>query len=308
MHSRNMEAPVSRLYSGVVWVAAVLVASLLISCTLIPSTQQGSVESNVPNVIAVCSAGIDYKEQSGLSVSAALDSEYKKGGIEAAIAYIRSVRPGTDFTGSPENFKTYQKCVDKRLAELKQREDNEEMRCGPRGCLDIHRVADFTGSGCNADGTKRDRAVFTDKITLTKDSDYYKANAVRERGQKYTLFAITSHGAQELTTIEPDDENRSLQILNWNVPIENHSVRLRWEIINTQFPEPGIAFAGAGYVVRNITVETKVPDGVVITSKRFREPKDKIDKCSSDGKTCRNLYTTEPLEMVWTWTIWDKCK
>lgn len=287
--------------------AVVLAASLLISCASTQSTPQGSVESNVLYVIAVCSAGFDYKEQSGLSISVVLEREYKKGGIEAAIAYIKRVQPGTDFANSPENFKAYQQCVDKRLAEFKRAQDDENVRCGSRGCLDIHRVADFTGSGCNADGTKRDHAVFTDTITLTKGSDYYKANAVRERGQKYTLFAITSQGSQELTTIEPDDESRSLQILNWNVQIENRSVRLRWEIINTQFPEPGIAFAGAGYVVRNITVETKVPDGVVITSKRFRAPQDKIDKCSSDGKTCRDLYTSEPVEMVWKWTIWDRC-
>jgi hypothetical protein len=264
------------------------------------------------------------------------------------------------FTDTPEGTKQqfqFIACIDRRMAQAIAEEAQAASAAAAAAasggcsvsspCVDIVRVADFSGSSCaglssgasaptsgavpssaaaavseaavSASGpapkaAHTDVAVFEDNIAVTPASvSTYRATA--QPNGKVTVVLKRLDAGQEIVVPPVSKEecpDCSYNTLNFNMPVVDGKVRYWWHWTDGHSASKGegLAFKSL-YRVKSIFAQVILPKDVQLENSRAL-PASLASKCvfGFQNMACRDLTGEEGREIVrwaWDWNLWARC-
>jgi len=286
-----------------IWLT-LLVIPFLTSC-LDMIVKPSQITPDISNAIAACTAASDEK------LRGTFTAKTPKTAPDISIEVQRiqkggEVNFGSDSEVSLKKYQAYLECLDKRLnKKLKVADDP----CHDRICVDIVREADFSKSGCNPDGTKRDIVVYSDTITLSRDESQYTAQAIRLKGMDVQLFDLNNSNHILVPTVYARANNDlEMEPLYWNLPVKEQTVKFQTVWNNANLTDPGIGFSNK-YMIRNINATIKLPPGIAIQPETMNaaNPEDAMKCTLQPTISCRNLLVDHGVDILWKWNMWENC-
>ena len=182
----------------------------------------------------------------------------------------------------------------------------------------IHRVADFSESGCTQDGKPRDKAIFDDIVTLAKPANFYTAFAkVAERQGEEQDVRVYDLSINDKTPIDPIQTKINDDTFNtYNISVDQNNqahVRYVWEnshFDKKTFKKGGLAITSKLYLA-GASVKIVVPEGVEVSpvNKPFNDAVKQSCVLKSPYEfICDELKNPDAVMFEFEWNLWDRCQ
>ena len=180
-------------------------------------------------------------------------------------------------------------------------------------CVDIQRVADFSGAKCDA-ATAVDKLVITDTIqevpfSGNEEGVDYVATARRDvsRDEDVKVYGMFGTNFEEVQPVRQTAE--SADSLEFKIPVTRDGkavVRYEWSNVNRNDPaHQGVVFTSR-QSIRNLGLTVVMPAGSDIkkSSVEITPPSNAGGACSKSTMTCQDLYVSGDVDVNWQWTKW----
>ncbi|WP_152206564.1 hypothetical protein [Marinobacter changyiensis] len=178
----------------------------------------------------------------------------------------------------------------------------------------IHRVADFSQSGCSEDGKLTDVAIFDDVVILSVKQSSYTAFADVDDGMQVKVFDLA---VSEEVPVSPTPTPLNGRMLNsYNISANKNgeaNVRYVWKNSHYAHDKPGIGKLGitSKLFLWEASGELVVPGGVTV--ERVSEPfndavKNNCVMPSKKSFRCTNLNNPDAVLFMFSWDMWASCR
>lgn len=175
--------------------------------------------------------------------------------------------------------------------------------------VSIHRVADFTQSGCSQDGKPIDIAIFDDTVKFVSGSaEVYPAFAREDGRAQVEVFDLN---ADTLNSVQgnrvPINDTVHKTFLVTIDPNRTAKIRYVWKNAHAGADANGIAITSK-YYLSKASAQINVPDGVHVTPIGFEPNGIACVRRNTQSFECPELNNPEAIVYQFRWNMWANCR